>query len=561
MKKKTNRKAPQLPSHRIKKAESRTSFFESNYVIYTLLGFVVLFIIIARANMLSFPLERDEGEYAYMGKLILDGHVPYTIAYNMKYPGTYYMYAGIMAVFGKTVTGIHLGLLTVVVASVFLMFLISRHFVSKISAVIAAASFGIIGTSHGLLGQAAHATHFVTFFALLGIYFLLQTYKNEKYKALKYLLSGVFFSFAFISKQSGLFFVFFGYTVIIIKDFMLKPLRIPWKNLLFFTTGFITPVFLMFLTLLLSGLLEKFWFWTFTYLSIYGAQVQAFEIFDIFKQEISSIMVGFSSKGYVVLWVIALIGILIIFKTKKTKEKQMILYLFLFSFLTVIPGFYFRNHYFITMLPVIALLIGLFFDYFNQLFLEKFKNHSIFIFVSFLVFLIVAGHGVNANKDYLFNINKEIICKKLYTINPFVESMQIGKYIKQNSTQEDKIAIFGSEPQILFYADRYSATGYLYTYSLMENNSYANSMQMEMIKEIEQNKPKFFVFVNIGISWLQRNNSDLTIFTWAEDYIKKHYKIVGFMDISPDKIAPLKFQFDDFSESQGQTIFLFERRE
>jgi hypothetical protein len=34
------------------------------------------------------PLERDEGEYAYAGPLILQGIPPYQIAYNMKLPGT-----------------------------------------------------------------------------------------------------------------------------------------------------------------------------------------------------------------------------------------------------------------------------------------------------------------------------------------------------------------------------------------------------------------------------------------------------------------------------------------
>ena len=31
----------------------------------------MLFVIIVRIRLLDFPLERDEGEYAYMGQLIL----------------------------------------------------------------------------------------------------------------------------------------------------------------------------------------------------------------------------------------------------------------------------------------------------------------------------------------------------------------------------------------------------------------------------------------------------------------------------------------------------------
>lgn len=561
-----NKKTTHFPSQHVKKtgkAEiAKVSFFENNQVIYLLLGLVVLFVIIARVYLLSFPLERDEGEYAYIGKLILDGHAPYSQAYNMKYPGTYYMYALIMAVFGQSTIGIHLGLLVVVVASTILMFFIAKNFVSKIGAVIAAASFGIIGTSWGMLAQAAHATHFVAFFALLGIYFILQKNKEGKHNILKYLLSGVFFSFAFICKQSGLFFVFFGYTVILINEFSFKPWRIPLKNLLFFTSGFVAPVLLMFFAFYLFGIFDKFWFWTATYLSKYGTNVPIADVSETFKMGINAITVGYSSEGYIVLWLIALMGVPITFFIRKTtKQKLIILSLFLFSFLTTVPGFYFRNHYFITLLPIMALLVALFFDFFNQLFLEKLKQPYL-VFVSFFVFLIIVGFGVKANENYLFKVNNKTFCKHVYGVNPFVESIKLGEYLKRNTAPEDKIAIFGSEPQILFYANRYSATGYIYTYSLMENHSYAAQMQKEMINEIEQNNPKYFIFVTINISWLSNKDSDKTIFTWANEYIQQHYKLVGFMDVMPHEIAPLNLDVQlNTYQPKGQIIYLLERLE
>src|ERR1700722_12288032 len=59
----------------------------------------------------DFFLERDEGEYAYSGQLMLQGIPPYQMAYNMKFPGTYAAYAAIMTVFGETPSGIRLGLM------------------------------------------------------------------------------------------------------------------------------------------------------------------------------------------------------------------------------------------------------------------------------------------------------------------------------------------------------------------------------------------------------------------------------------------------------------------
>ena len=44
---------------------------------------------VVRLRLLNFSLERDEGEYAYAGQLMLQGIPPYELAYNMKFPGTY----------------------------------------------------------------------------------------------------------------------------------------------------------------------------------------------------------------------------------------------------------------------------------------------------------------------------------------------------------------------------------------------------------------------------------------------------------------------------------------
>jgi hypothetical protein len=36
------------------------------------------------------------------------------------------------------------------------------------------------------------------------------------------------------------------------------------------------------------------------------------------------------------------------------------------------------------------------------------------------------------------------------SVNPFPESIEIGEYIKNHSTKDDKIAELGSEPQLFF---------------------------------------------------------------------------------------------------------------
>src|SRR5271165_6141379 len=90
-------------------------------VAWILLAIALIFAVYVRVRLREFPLERDEGEFAYAGQLILQGVPPYKLAYNMKLPGTYIAYAALMAIFGQTTSGIHLGLLAVNLATIGLL--------------------------------------------------------------------------------------------------------------------------------------------------------------------------------------------------------------------------------------------------------------------------------------------------------------------------------------------------------------------------------------------------------------------------------------------------------
>jgi len=545
----------------IKTQDLSHSFFNKDSVIYILLFIAVAFVFIARMHLLSFPFERDEGEYALMGKLILDGHAPYTLAYNMKFPGTYYMYALIMTIFGKSIVGVHLGLAFISIFSMLLLFYISKNFVSKIGAVITAATFGVMGTSWTLLGQAAHATHFVTFYALLGIASVFWIYKNKKQNILLYLIPGILFSFSFICKQTGLFFVFIGYTIIIIKYYKTEKNIIVIKKLAVFTTGFAAPIITMFTYFYLFGDFNKFWFWTIEYLQKYGTQIPVSEAFNVFKFSLNSITSNYSSSGYIALWILSLIGIPFIFITKTSKNNKVLIISFVFfSLLTIIPGFNFRGHYFITLLPAIGLLVAVVFDYFNNFLINKINRPNL-LFITIFIFFLVIYSGIKQNKDFLFNTDTKISSKNIYGSNPFVESIKIAKFLKNNTTKTDKIAVIGSEPQIYFYADRYPATGYIYTYNLVEIHSFALQMQKEMANEIEKNKPKYILFVDISLSWLTRPNSEKYIFTWAKQYLDKNYKIVGLIDLVQNKFSSLKVrdQLINYQPQSKNIVFIYER--
>src|ERR1700744_5993439 len=105
---------------------------------------IVALVAAVRLHLLTISLERDEGEYAYMGQLILQGVPPYEIAYNMKFPGTYLGYACFMSLFGETPAGIHLGVTIMTTATALMLFWLGKKMLDDVTGSIAASSYAIL---------------------------------------------------------------------------------------------------------------------------------------------------------------------------------------------------------------------------------------------------------------------------------------------------------------------------------------------------------------------------------------------------------------------------------
>ena len=180
------------------------------------LGLILVFVVVVRIRVLPVPLERDEGEFAYAGQLILEGIPPYQLAYNVKLPGIYAAYALVMAVFGQTPAGIHLGLLFVNLGAIVLLFFLARRLFDPYAAVIASATYALMSTSTTVMGLRAHATHFVILAALGGFVLLLRGLESGR--TLTLFWSGLLFGVAVLMKQHGVFLGIFALGVLLFRE-------------------------------------------------------------------------------------------------------------------------------------------------------------------------------------------------------------------------------------------------------------------------------------------------------------------------------------------------------
>lgn len=193
-------------------------------------------------------------------------------------------------------------------------------------------------------------------------------------------------------------------------------------------------------------------------------------------------------------------------------------------------GLHFREHYYVQLLPAIALLCG----QAGQTAWDAVRSAGIGRRVAVAAVLAAAlAQPLLAQRWYFFHTPPNELARRVYEFNPFPEAVEIARHIQANSAPNATVAVLGSEPEIFFYAHRRSASGFIYTYPLLERHPRAHEMQETMAREIETAAPELVVFVNVQMSWLSKPGDDLFIVNWAEKFLDQNYRLEGVVDILP----------------------------
>jgi 4-amino-4-deoxy-L-arabinose transferase-like glycosyltransferase len=483
-----------------------------------ILAAALLFSICVRWRLREMPLERDEGGFAYMGQLLLQGIPPFQLAWDNKPPGLYVAYSAMMALFGQTTAGIRLGLLAVNLATIGLIFLFTRDLFDSLTGSLAAAAYSLLAVSPSVLGMVAHATHFAAFFGVAASWALWRALQSDKTPLL--LASGLFFGAAFLMTQQSVFLPGFGALAVLTHYARLRPFV--WRKLVarsaVVVLGMVLPFVATCLWLWRAGVFDRFWFWTVVYPQQHVQQVP-----------LSSGARHFCSSFLAILgpnWplaIAALFGVLHVCGAESARKVRGFLLAYgIFSFLSICPGLQFRPHYFIVLLPPAAIFSGVAGSELVEFTRRRMTRQRIDgggpqpCSWPAIVLLVVAGALIVwPQREFFFRQTPAQVCRAIYGPEPFVESPAIAEYIRRHSAPDQTMAVLGSEPQLYFYARRNAATGYIFTYALMQRQPFAEKMRQEMCQEVETAKPAFLVLVDIPSSWSLTAEFDQFMLEWA----------------------------------------------
>lgn len=552
-----------IKTENLKEKEIQTHFFDSSLKItYIIVAAIVIFYCIIRSNFWEIAMERDEGIYIYFGKLILQGKIPYNDFYEIRFPGIFYMYALIVSIFGYSAKGVAIGFTVVNAISALVIFFIAKIWSNKnYIGLIATIVFCILSLYPFFSGFTRQSEHLVNFFFILSLFFsVLASSKKIDYL---YIATGVALCMAILIKPNAIYFTLPIVYISFFSDFenTFVNIKSSIKNIMFLAIGGTLPLLFFGLILWKNNALENFYQFAIIEAGKYAKGIE----WNIGKQMFLGIWNVFYTDYKIIIIASFVVSILIWFTKLTWKLKILVSLLILSAWLSITPGLRFYNHYWIMLIPVLAISFALFIFSITNIIEQKTSKNFIQYFIVVLSFIFLSFQIIK-NKSYYFNTDETELMRKTYGINPFPEIKYIGNFLNERKKPNDKITLIGSEPELYVYTNMDAATRHPYFSYLMVDTTLTPKVkqwQEEFFEDLKKNKPKFIIFTNQVYSIGAVKNSNFKFFDNFYPIVAPLYKQIGLIDMIDEQT--IQYYFDEKTVGQQvpankqQCIYILER--
>lgn len=458
---------------------------------FIFLGIIGIIFLQARIQLLAIPLERDEGSFAYISHWLLRGKDLYTDMLDSKLPGLYTLYAIATTLFGYNATGVHMGLLLANIAAAIFFFLLLRELFNEYTASISTAFLVILVAAPNVNGFAAHATQLLLPFLLAGCWLFWKGIRSGKLWI--FFMAGLMIGISFTIKQQT---ALFGILLAIIW----WPIRTAWdtstsaklplKEWILLGIGGLLPLLMTVGYFKLTGRLDEFIFWTYSQplkLSVSMA--------DPWYVLLWEGIVGVNTK-FEWIWVTALAGFILTFFSGFRNGSKWFAALFtIFCIASIAFGVAYYKHYFVVVMPAVAMCTGI------ALYWISLKTGKAGWYIGLILASALILVPLISRSDYYFNPDYAKIHQEAYNQNMFPELEKIGHELSKRIPEGNKLAILGSEPEVLVAANREGCSKHLMVYSMIIDPEHAQVMQDEYYKEITECGAEYVVFDVFSSSW------------------------------------------------------------
>ena len=430
-------------------------------------------------NPLFMPyITRDSGVFLYTGWRILNGEVPYRDIWDHKPPVIFYIDALGLLISGNSRWGVWLIEFVSIFLAAYIGFQLIRKIFGAESAIISLFLWllpfffmnagGNITTEYTLLLQ---------FICLWLVYEIDK--KNSSY--IRWFLIGAVSTFSFFTKQTTI-----GIGVAIVLYFTFSRLQSgklkQWLHeFLLIISGSLSICAGVFLLLFLQGGLSQFWSAAFKYNLVYiSPQNRNSMLVGLFQLVLltKSGLFLFSLSGYI-------IG-LIYYKKYTASPWRPLLSIGLLDLpielvmINLSDRFY--SHYYITLIPVLALFAGyscwIFFSQLTSLGVPK-TFMRICLVLGIIIFI---WSSFGSYQYYIYDLAKNTD-----------KASTVINYIQNSTLPNDYVLLWGAETSVNYLSLRRSPSRFVYQYPLYIRNYTDRQMIEEFLGDVIRNQPKLII--------------------------------------------------------------------
>jgi hypothetical protein len=448
------------------------------------------------------PFGNDQAIFAYIGKIINNGAMPYRDAWDLKPPVIYYLYSLGLKIFGSSMMSLRIFDFAYFSSTLFAIYLLGSLLFNKRVGVCSGLMLGILYFFTNDFWALSQCESFMILPMILSVYLCCAGLKKYNWPML--FGSGVLLSVVFMTKLTGI--ILFVPIVLYIL-FETYSQRGTWdivhisSRILILIAGFFITTAIFFLWFYMRGALSDLIYTLFVY---DAAHFRSALKLNTGYAHLSS--AGFMRR-YLFLLIPTLLSLLI--KTnRQMRSENVLLYCWVFA---AICAFFVQARYFhYHMLPVIAplALLG------SQGFLSLWSYHAlsktvlsvkikaVFIAViTLFLFIAIYPHlrlTYNFTKVFYYGKGTKELNDRFFTGQDGFSLSTITKaaqYIKNNSAKENSIYVWGFQPLLYFLSERQAPTRFFFSAPLIAPfNKKKNEWREEFLADLKR-KPPYYIIV------------------------------------------------------------------
>jgi hypothetical protein len=475
-----------------------------------ILGLVALFVAL-RWNNYAAPLGRDEGEYAYAAQLLMQGIAPYQHAFLQKPPGVFYTYLFSDLLLPHVYWSPRLLAALFIAVTTILLGLIARWEFGERAAWPAM----WLATPMVLLPELDQVAASVEAFMLLPLMATVVVYCYSRQHGHQ---DKHWFATGFLAATT----LIYKYTALPILAFLFVAwLFEQWKN-----SGKTNAVFRAMALALAGGILasalglafflihdggKTFWECTVRFNRYYASS----NLFS--RANFWSWVEDFWTHW----WILFLIPWMVLLRP----GLRILFWLGMFICAVVATNGGCYGQYYMAMMPFWALLsvAGI------CALASRLPGPA-----TCLITVVVVALVIDPDVPWMLRTSEQFAGIKMGEA-PFIEALLVATEVNQMSSPGDFVYVAGSEPEIYYYAQRFSPTRFVTSYAQMDPNPLAPGYQQEAMNDLQQHPPKLIVFVQTGSSWTRQAASPQEFINFIGQYLQGYDLVGGFVKAEPPK--------------------------